>query len=67
MLDVPVSTVLTQEWSGLITVAEKAAMLDRVEEVLRAVKKARSRANAAEVDVKQNVIGAKTLTYIFGQ
>lgn len=66
MLDKPVISVLTQEWSSLITVAEKAAMLDRVEEVLRAVKKARSRANSADVDVKKHVIGANTLEYIFG-
>lgn len=41
-------------------------MLDRVEEVRRAVKAARSRANEQEVDVRQNRISKALLTYIFG-
>jgi hypothetical protein len=66
MLDKPIGTVVTQEWSSLITVADKGDMLDRVEEVLRAVKKARSRANDTELDVKQNKIGESIIKFVIG-
>lgn len=62
--DVPVGTVQTLEWSGLITPADKASMLERVESLSRAVKKARSRANQA--DVPHAEIGAKLLAFVFG-
>jgi hypothetical protein len=63
--DVPVGQVHEQEWSSLITVAAKGDMLDRVEELIRAIKKARSRANDLDVDVKQNKIGHAVLNYVF--
>lgn len=66
MLDKPIGILLTQEWSGLITVAEKADMLDRCEGLLRAVKKARSRAADIEMDVKANAIGNKLLSHVLG-
>jgi hypothetical protein len=66
MLDKPIGTLVTQEWSSLITVAQKGDMLDRVEELLRAVKKARARANELELDVRQNKIGAAILKYVVG-
>lgn len=66
MRDKTTSTTLTQEWSGLITVAQKGDMLDRVEDVKRAVKKARARANEVAVDVKQHVIGVSVLDHVFG-
>lgn len=66
MKDKVTSTTLTQEWSGLLTVAQKGDMLDRVEDMKRAVKKARARANEVEIEVKQNVIGADVLGYVFG-
>ena len=66
MLDRPIGTVITQEWSSLITVSQKGDMLDRVEELLRAVKKARARANEIDLDVRQNKIGADLLKYIVG-
>lgn len=65
MKDKITSTTLTQEWSGLITVAQKGEMLDRVEDLKRAVKKARARANEVELDVKTHVIGNKVLDYVF--
>ena len=61
--DVPVGEIRVQEWSGLITPAEKAEMLDRVERVRRATKAARSRAN--EADAEQKKIGAALFRYIF--
>lgn len=63
--DILTGTVLTQEWSGLLTTAEKGNMLDRVEEVTRAVKAARARANELELDVKSNKIGDRVLNYVF--
>jgi hypothetical protein len=65
MLDKPVGRVITQEWSSLITVSEKGDMLDRVEAVLRAIKKARARANELDIDVRQNKIGEALLNYVF--
>ena len=48
--DVPTGTIQMQEWSGLVTPAEKAEMLERVEDLQRAGKRALSRANEAEVN-----------------
>lgn len=65
MVDSPIGTAITQEWSSLITVAEKGDMLDRVEEVLRAVKRARSLANGQEIDTQLTKIGSSVLGYVF--
>ena len=65
MEDVPVSAAITQEWSSLITVSAKGDMLDRVEGLLQAVKKARAKANEVEVDQRQNKIGSSVLNYVF--
>lgn len=53
--DVEVGHTITQAWSGLLTVAEKGDMLDRVEKLRVAVKKARSRANEAAVDTETKI------------
>jgi hypothetical protein len=63
--DEPVGKLVTNEWSGLITTAAKGDMLERVEELSRAIKKARSRANETEVDVATTKIGAKLVKYLF--
>lgn len=63
--DVPIGAVKTQEWSSRITTAEKAGMLDRVESVARAIKKARSRANETDVDTGNLRIGNTLLKYVF--
>jgi len=62
--DVPVGTIQEQEWSGLITPSEKAELINRVEVVQRAVRRARSRANEVEVNLNQK-IGKKIFDYIF--
>ena len=49
----------------MITVAAKGDMLDRVEELLRAVKTARAKANEIDLDVKTNKIGDRLLDYVF--
>lgn len=64
-VDVPVGVLTTQEWSSLISVADKAEMLDRAEHLLRAVKKATARANEREVQIEGNRIGDRVLDYIF--
>ena len=53
--------VLTS-WSGMISVSEKAILLERIDKLIRAVKKARQSANSAEV-VKRT-IGKEIFTYI---
>lgn len=49
-------------WSGMITPAEKSALLERVDKLLRAFKQARQRANTAEV-IKRSV-GAELFAFI---
>jgi hypothetical protein len=63
-VDKKIGETLTQEWSGLITVSEKAEMLDRVEQVAKAVKTARARANELEMPPVKK-IGDTVLNYIF--
>ncbi len=62
---VPVGTIREQEWSSMLTPAQKSEILDRIEKLVRAIKKARSRANDAEVDVSKK-IGDALLTYALG-
>mgnify|MGYP001556671169 CR=1 FL=1 len=61
--DVVVGTIQEQEWSGLITPVEKADLINRVEILARAVRRARSRANDVEVNTAKK-IGAKLLSYV---
>lgn len=65
-VDVPVGEVVTQEWSGLLSVAQKGDMLERVERLRRAVKQARARANDERV-VESAGFGKKLLNYVFDQ
>ena len=62
--DQPVGTIQEQEWSGLITPARKSELLSRVETLARAVRRARSRANEAEIDPTKR-IGQTLLNYVF--
>lgn len=48
--DVIVGIWTTKKWSGALTPAEKADVLERVDELVRAVKQARQRANSHEVE-----------------
>jgi len=59
---VVVGKFTTKKWSGMISPAEKSELLERVDTLLRAVKKARQRANQEPV-VKQKV-GAKLFKFI---
>lgn len=62
--DVPVGKLQEQEWSALITPAQKAELIERAEALLRAVRRARSRANDTEVDTTKK-IGAVLLKFVF--
>ena len=61
--DVEIGQTRTIEWSGMITPAEKAGIHARVDEMIRAVKKARAVANAVEVDQTRK-IGAAIMDYL---
>ena len=62
--DVPIGTLQTQEWSTLITPAQKAELLNRCDMLERAIRRARARANEAEVNTTAK-IGNRLLEYIF--
>lgn len=62
--DVPTGIIQEQEWSALLTPAMKGDLIDRVEVLTRAVKKARARANELEIDVVGHKIGKKLLDYV---
>lgn len=53
--DKTIGTITEQEWSGMMTPAEKSAMLDRAEQIIRAIRSARSRANDTECDTNQKI------------
>lgn len=60
--DVPVGTITTSTWSGMLTPAEKSDLLERLDKLVRAVKKARMRANT--VDVPDGRIGQRIFAYV---
>ena len=63
-VDIAIGTLSEQEWSSLISPAEKAELLNRAEMLIRALKCARSRANAAEVDTTKK-LGNRLMGYVF--
>lgn len=63
--DVPIGVIMEQEWSGLITVTQKADVLDRLEKLVRAVQSARAKANEQELDQNDHKIGQALLEYAF--
>lgn len=62
--DVPVGELHVIEFSAMLTPTHKANLLERIEEVIRAIKAARSRANEEVVEPEQ--IGERLLTFILG-
>lgn len=60
-----VGKYITTTWSGMMTTAEKSAMIGRLDKLIRATKKARQKANCAEV---QKITVAKEISnYILGK
>ncbi len=62
--DVPVASIETIHETGMLTPLEKADILDRVDRLSRAVKKARQRANSVEVEDLH--VGQNMVAYILG-
>lgn len=62
--DVVTGTIKEQEWSGLIVPAHKAQMLERAEELRRAIKAALHRANAVELTATPTTCGQKIFDYL---
>lgn len=62
--DVPVARITTQHWSGMITSAQKSDLLGRIDRLLRAVKRARQRANSTEVEKRH--IGKVLFDFLHG-
>lgn len=60
--DVPVAKITTTEWSGMLSSAQKSELLARVDKLIRAAKRARQRANSADVVKRQ--IGAALFSFI---
>lgn len=50
-----VGEIRTYEWSGMLSPATKTTLLTRVDNLLRAIKEARSRANNVEIDPEDRV------------
>lgn len=51
--DKPVGNYITHQWCGMISSAEKSALLGRIDKMIRAFKKARQRANTQEVSKRE--------------
>lgn len=65
--DVITGTSREQEWSALITPSDKSKMLERVEELRRAIKAALHRANAIEMDLRAlKTAGAQMFRFVIG-
>jgi len=61
--DIPVAKITQTTWAGLLTATEKATLLSRLDTLLQAAKKARQRANTA--DVIRADIGKSLFGYLF--
>jgi hypothetical protein len=61
---IPVGKIITNVTSGMLSPAEKSAILGRLDQMIQAVKKARCKANMAEV--VEESIGARMFQYIHG-
>lgn len=62
--DIVVGEWLEQEWCSMITPAMKSTLLSRCEDLTRAVKRARARANDTEIETGSNSIGLTLLGHI---
>lgn len=60
--DVAVGRITVKHWSGMISPAQKSGLLGRIDTLIRAVKKARQRANSTEIVDKD--IGAAVFDFI---
>lgn len=63
--DEPTGLIDEQEWSTMLTPAAKAEILARIEQLARAIKRARMRANSVSVDVNR-MVGEGLYRFAFG-
>jgi hypothetical protein len=56
-VDEPVGEIRSYEWTGMISPGKKAALLLATDELIEAVKAARSRANSVEIDPQLKIAG----------
>lgn len=61
--DVPVAKITKTTWAGTLTSSQKATLLGRVDVLLQAAKKARQRANTA--DVVKDTFGENIFAFLF--
>lgn len=54
-VDEPVGEIRAYDWTGMISPGKKAALLEQIDHLIEAVKAARARANAVEIDPKQRI------------
>lgn len=62
--DRPVAKIERETLSGMISSAEKADLIERLDKVLAAVKKARQRANMTDVVNESSTLGSSLMNYI---
>jgi hypothetical protein len=62
-VDEPIGEIRAYDWTGMISPGRKAALLQRIDDLIEAVKTARARANSVEIDPKLK-IGAKIFEHI---
>ena len=60
--EIKVARIITDTWCGMISPAQKSALLGRIDKLIRAVKKNRQKANATEVS--KVTIGKEIFNYI---
>jgi len=64
-IDRPTGQIQEQEWSGLITPADKGVLLERAEELQRALKAALHRANSVQMPEALPVCGRRIFDFVF--
>ena len=62
--NVKVGVFRVERWCGTVSPAEKSAYLERIDKLIRAVKKARVRAN--NVEIKKVTVAKKLFSYVHG-
>jgi hypothetical protein len=63
--DSMIGVIQEQEWSSMITPSTKSSVIDNCDVLMRAIRKARARANEYEIDVASNKIGKALLDFVF--
>ncbi|MEM7183323.1 MAG: hypothetical protein AAF518_20590 [Spirochaetota bacterium] len=62
-VDEPVGEIKSYEWTGMLSSRKKNELLEQVDKLLEAVKRARSRANEVEIE-QENKVAEKLISYL---